>query len=109
VVTINGVAVHTTLHKLDGGYMMAVNKEVQARIGAAAGDQVHVAVQRAEPEPTVDVPDDLAAALTESGAQQAFDRLTAFRRSELIKSVTSARRPETRTSRIGKAIHNLSG
>jgi hypothetical protein len=107
VVTINGTPVRTTLHKMSGGYMMAVNKAVQAQVGATAGDAVHVVVERDNAERTVEVPADLADALAKAGARDAFDRLTLFRRNELLKSVTSARRDDTRARRIDQVVRTL--
>jgi hypothetical protein len=107
VVTINGTSVRTTLHKMHGGYMMVVNKLAQGRIGVTAGDAVHVLVERDDAERAVHVPADLAAALAKAGAREAFDGLTPFRQVELLKSVTSARRDDTRARRIEQAVRTL--
>ncbi|MPZ81491.1 MAG: DUF1905 domain-containing protein [Actinophytocola sp.] len=107
VVTINGTPVRTTLHKMNGGYMMAVNKAVQGQMGATAGDAVHVLVERDSAERTVEVPANLADALAKAGARDAFDKLTPFRQNELLKSVTSARTDDTRARRIDQAVQAL--
>jgi hypothetical protein len=106
-VTINGHAVPTTLHKMDGGYMMAVNKTVQAAIGVTTGDTVHVTVEPDDTPRTVEVPDDLATALAEATTQDAFDSLSPFRQNEIVKNVTSAKRPDTRARRIARAVEQL--
>lgn len=106
-VTINDVPIATTLHKLSGGFMMAVNKDVQERVGVSAGDLVRVVIERDESERTANIPADLAAALAESSTQDAFDRLTLFRRNEIVTSVEAARRPDTRARRIADAVAAL--
>ena len=107
VVTINEQAIRTTLHKMGGGYMMVVNKEVQQQVGVGAGDTVRVRVELDHAEPEVDLPDDLASALADSGTRAAFDGLTRFRQTELVKSVTSAKKADTRARRIEQAVSQL--
>jgi antitoxin component of MazEF toxin-antitoxin module len=107
MVTIDGCPIPTTLHRMGGGYMMVLNKEVQQQIGATAGDTVHVTVELDGTERTVDLPDDLAAAIAAAGVRAGFDRLTPFRQAELVKSVTSAKKPETRARRIELVLHQL--
>jgi hypothetical protein len=106
LITINGHRVRATLHKMGGTYMTAVNKEVQRQAGANAGDTVAVTIEPGEDEP-VEVPGDLAAALDGAGAREAFERLTPFRRREMVTAVISAKRPETRARRIAQALDRL--
>lgn len=56
----------------------------------------------------IEVPADLAAALTaEPGAQAMFDILTRQNLFAIVSQVTSAKRPETRTRRIGRFVAML--
>jgi len=107
IITIDGHPVRATLHKMGGTYMTAVNKAVQRQVGATAGDTVEVTVEPATEEPGVDVPGDLVAALAEAGAAEAFDRLTPFRRREMVKAVVSAKKPGTRARRVSQAVAGL--
>ena len=107
VVSINEHPIRTTLHKMRGGYMVAVNKAVQEQVGVTGGDTVRVTVELDHSERTLDLPDDLVSALTESGTRTAFDRLSAFRQAELLKSVTSAKRADTRVRRIEQVVSLL--
>ncbi|MER6433759.1 YdeI/OmpD-associated family protein [Streptomyces sp900105245] len=107
LLTINGHSIQATLHKMGGTYMTAVNKAVQQQVGATAGDTVSVTIQLDTEEQGVDLPEDLGAALADAGAQGAFDRLTLFRQREMVKAVTSAKKPETRARRIGQAVDSL--
>lgn len=109
IVTINGHRVQTTLHKMAGGYMMAVNAELRRILGVDAGDMVQVS---AEPDTTpriVELPGDLAGALDIAGGRTAFQALSPFRQTEIVKSVTGAKTPQTRARRIAQALAQLSG
>ncbi|KEO84847.1 YdeI/OmpD-associated family protein [Tumebacillus flagellatus] len=57
---------------------------------------------------TVEVPEDFQAALAESAAaKELFDTLAYSHRKEYVTWITSAKREETRTRRIGQAIEKL--
>ena len=57
---------------------------------------------------TVDVPDDLAAALVEPpGLRAAFDALSYSARKEHVRQVMTAKAPETRQRRIAKIVAGL--
>ena len=58
---------------------------------------------------TVDVPEDLAAALEEAGVRDAFDGLAFTYRKEHARSVADAKKPETRERRITKIVEQLAG
>ena len=106
-VTINGQAVRTTLHKMDGTYMMAVNADLRRQLGVDAGDTVRVGAEVDDAPRTVELPADLATALDEAGCRAAFEALTPFRQNELVTSVTGAKRAETRASRVAAAVRQL--
>ena len=76
----------------------------------AIGDQVEVELAL-DTEPRIVVePDDLAAALdVDQDTRAAYDALTSSRRREVVRSVESAKRPETRQRRIEHAIAALRG
>jgi hypothetical protein len=108
IVTINGHQVRTTLHKMGGGYMMAVNAELRHSLGVQAGDTVQVTAEPDTAPRTIEVPNDLAAALDTAGKTATFEALTPFRQAEITKSVTRAKRSETRARRIAQTIAELS-
>src|SRR2546423_14053856 len=63
--TFNGVAYRgSTMPLGDGTFCVGVTKAVQAQVGASVGDTVAVVVERDAGERTVDIPPDLAAALS---------------------------------------------
>ena len=73
------------------------------------GDEVDVTVSLDSQEREVEVPADLAAALDAAGQRAAFDALTHTRRKELARSVTEAKRPDTRERRIASAVAAATG
>jgi uncharacterized protein YdeI (YjbR/CyaY-like superfamily) len=99
--------VQTTLHKMGGGYMMAVNAELRHLLGVQAGDTVQVAAEPDTAPRTIEVPDDLAAALDTAGKTATFEALTPFRQAEITKSVTRAKQPGTRARRIAQTVTEL--
>jgi hypothetical protein len=107
IVTINGHPIRTTLHKMGGGYMMAVNAELRRQIGVDAGDTVRVTVEADSAPRTVDLPADLSVALDAAGCRAAFDDLTPFRQGEIVKSVAGAKQASTRARRIVQAVADL--
>jgi uncharacterized protein YdeI (YjbR/CyaY-like superfamily) len=59
---------------------------------------------------TVEVPDDLAAALDAApGARAAWEKLAPSHKKAHVTAVESAKAPETRHRRIAKAVESLSG
>jgi Bacteriocin-protection, YdeI or OmpD-Associated/Domain of unknown function (DUF1905) len=104
VVTINGFSWRTTIAPYGTDFYIPVRKEVREQIKAAVGDTVTVAMQRDTAARTVEVPPDLARALTAKGAREAFDRLSLSYRKEYVQWVTEAKRPETRSRRIEGAV-----
>ncbi|MCJ8166158.1 YdeI/OmpD-associated family protein [Pontibacter sp. E15-1] len=56
---------------------------------------------------TVTVPDDMQLALEEAGLSETFSQLAFTHRKEYVVAVLEARRPETRTRRIRKAVEQL--
>jgi hypothetical protein len=107
IVTINDEPVPTTLHRISGGFMMAVNKAVREQLGVTAGDTVHVTVEPDETERTIELPEDLSTALADARVRDAFDDLTPFRKDELLKSVASAKKAQTRGRRIEAVVRDL--
>jgi uncharacterized protein YdeI (YjbR/CyaY-like superfamily) len=69
---------------------------------------VLVTVIRDDAERTVDVPDDLAAALEAAGMREAFDKLSFSHRREHVAAINDAKKPETRARRIAKAVEMVS-
>jgi len=107
-VTINGYTYRSTIAVYGGEFMLPVSAEVRERAGAAAGDDIEVAVELDTEPRVVEVPDDLAAALaTDAEAQQFFEGLSYSNKRRIVLSINDAKTPETRQRRITRTIENL--
>ena len=107
-VTINGYTYRSTVAVYGGEFMLPVSAEVRERAGAAAGDEIEVAVELDTEPRVVEVPDDLAAALaTDAEAQQFFEGLSYSNKRRIVLSINDAKTPETRQRRITRTIENL--
>lgn len=105
--TVNGYKYRTTLAVMGGTSMLSLSAQHRQAAGLAAGDAVKVTLELdAEPR-TVEVPADLATALSEHGVQEAFDALSNSARKEHVRQVESAKAQETRDRRIAKIIEQL--
>ncbi|MEZ4771001.1 MAG: YdeI/OmpD-associated family protein [Caldilineales bacterium] len=108
-VTLNNYTYRTTVAAYGDVFMVPLSAEHRAAAGVQAGDVVEVALELDTEPRTVEVPDDLAAALTEAGATEAFDRLSYTNRKEAVRQVETAKAPETRQRRIDKIVAGLAG
>ena len=105
-VTINGFEFRTTVGAMSGRFLIGLNKEVRAGAGVAAGERVEVEIVLDDEPRTVEVPDDLAAAL-DPDARAFLDSLSYTHRKEYVRWIEEAKRAETRQARIGKAAGML--
>jgi hypothetical protein len=105
--TINGVPFGgSTMPLGDGRHCVGFRKDTRMEAGGVEiGDAVTIEIGRDDAPRTVDVPEDLAAALAaEPGLRAAFDAMSFTHRREWAEVVEDAKRPETRTRRIGQAV-----
>lgn len=109
VVTLDpGYTLRTTLGTHDGAPFISVSAAVRDEANVAAGDVVEVDIRLDTAPREVPVPDDLAAALAEHEAANAwFHGLTDSQRKTFVTSVTSAKKPETRQGRVVRAVEAL--
>jgi hypothetical protein len=107
-VTIRGHTWRTTPGVYDGVGHIVVNRSVKAATGVDAGDRVRVTVELDTEPRTVAVPADLQAALAaDPAAEAAFARLSFTHRREYVEWVEGAKRPETRSRRIGTTVERV--
>ncbi|HWW62433.1 MAG TPA: YdeI/OmpD-associated family protein, partial [Thermoanaerobaculia bacterium] len=106
--TLNGTEFANAIVPRGGIHFILVNKALQEAAGVAAGSRVRVTLEAAAGEREASLPDDLAAALAKSAkARAAFEALSPFRRRELVKSIESAKKEETRRRRLDDAVQSL--
>lgn len=102
--TINGFTFRSSLMPRAGVHILGVGKDVLAAAGAATGETVQVELALDDAPRTVAVPADFEAALANSSAAQSFAALSYSHKKEFVDWIESAKKPETRTSRIDKAL-----
>jgi hypothetical protein len=107
-VTIRGHTWRTTPGVYDGVGHVVVNRAVKAATGVDAGDRVHVAMELDTEPRRVAVPADLRAALAvDPAVEAAFETLSFTHRREYVEWVEEAKRPETRSRRIGATLERI--
>jgi hypothetical protein len=107
-VTIAGYTYRSTVAVYGDEFLLPLSQERRAAAGVEAGDEVDVTLELDTEPRTVEVPDDLAAALAEKpGATAAFDASSPSARKEYVRQVESAKAQETRERRIAKIVTQL--
>lgn len=108
VVTINGFTFRTSIARMGGRYLLGVSGERRAAAGVAAGDVLGVTVELDTAPREVEVPDDLAAALAaDADAATFWATLSASKQGWHVSQITSAKKAETRASRLAKSVAML--
>ena len=92
------------LARMGGENLIGLNKSVREAVGVAVGDTVDAVIAHDGGDRTVDVPDDLAAALADAGAADAFAALAPSHRKEYVRWITEAKTAETRAKRVADAV-----
>lgn len=105
--TIDDVPYRGSIVSMGAGPCLGVLKAIRAQLGKNIGDTVNVVVDRDDRPRTVDVPDDLAAALKKAKARAAFDALSFSHRREYVTWIDEAKRADTRARRIGQTVDGL--
>jgi hypothetical protein len=103
-VLINGVELRTTLAVYGGHSYIGIRREIRDAAHIAPGEEIEVSVELDEQPRTVDLPEDLAAALAgDPEAQRIFDGLSFTNRKEYVAWVVGAKQPATRQRRVAEA------
>ena len=98
----------TTVAVYGGVGWVGLRKDQQAAMAVGPGDRVTVQVERDDEPRTVEVPQELAAALsTAPEAKSVFDGLSYTHRREYCQWVGEAKREDTRARRAAKAVDML--
>jgi phosphatidylserine/phosphatidylglycerophosphate/cardiolipin synthase-like enzyme len=106
--TVNGYTWRTSVTRMGGEFLLALNREVREGAGVEAGDSVEVKITLDQAPPGVELPAELAAALAaDPQAQQAYEALSFTHRKEYARWVGEAKCEETRERRIGEALGRL--
>lgn len=110
IVTVGGHSYRSTVAAYGDVYMLPLSQEHRAAAGVEGGQTVAITLELDAQPRTVDVPDDLAAALAEQpGRRAAFDALSYTARKEHVRQVETAKAAETRQRRIARIVAGLDG
>lgn len=111
VITIDdGYSYRSTVAAYGDVFMLPLAAEHRNASGVKAGDTVEVTLELDTAPRTVDVPEDLAAALAaQPGATEAFAALSYSARKEHVRQVESAKAQATRERRIAAIVAGLGG
>jgi hypothetical protein len=105
-ITFDGEVFRTSVSVYRGEWMMVVNQAMRDG-GLTPPGTYAVDIVMDGSERIVEVPDDLAAAVSAAGLGSAWDRQSYTSRKEFVRGVVEAKKPETRARRIEKVIAAL--
>ena len=106
---VNGYEYRSTVAVMGGRHLIPFSSDKRAATGIQGGDPIVVDVEVDTAPRTVEVPDDLAAALDQHPAvRAAFTALSYSNQRQRAEAVAAAKQPETRARRIEKIIAELS-
>ena len=105
--TFDGIAYRGSVVSMGGQKVIGLLKAIRTELGKGPGDVITVTLEVDRAERTVEVPDDLRAALADAGLTHRFDALSFSHRRETVAAITEAKKPETRARRITQAIERL--
>jgi hypothetical protein len=104
VVTVRGHSYRSTVARMGDCFLVGVAKEHREPAGLTDERSVPVTLALDTEPRDVAVHDDLADALDAAGVGEGWQRLAPSARKELVRQVATAKKPETRASRIAKAV-----
>ncbi len=103
--TVDGVALRGSLSPKGGGrHRVTLNGQVRRAAGAALGDRVEVRMRVDRDPPEWPTPEDLADALRDEGALEAFMAITRGRRNHIIAYLEKAVHETTRAKRVARIV-----
>ena len=107
---VNGESYRATLVPFGGGrHRLYLNGEIRKATATDVGSVIKVKLNLDEASRVIRTPADFAAALrAKPVAAATFRKATPSRRREILRWIIDAKRPETRLSRIKRAVAQLS-
>ena len=106
-VVVNGFAFTSTVGAMGGRALIPFSADRRAASGLAGGDALEVDLELDTAPRTVEVPEDLAAALEAGGVTAAFDALSPSALKAHVTSVEGAKAAETRARRVAAVVAAL--
>ncbi len=108
VVEVNGFTYRSTIGSMGGKSLIPFSSDKRASTGLSGGDPISVDLTLDTEPRSVEVPEDLAAALAAAGARDAFDALSPSARKAHVTNVEAAKAADTRSRRIDAIVAKLS-
>jgi hypothetical protein len=107
-VTVNDVTLALRLARMGGENLIGLARAARDQAGVTIGSAYAVQIVADDGERTVEVPEDLAAALAgDEQASAAFEALAYSHRKEYVRWVGEAKRDATRAQRVAKTLEML--
>jgi hypothetical protein len=107
-ITINGHSWRSRVAIMRGRVLLGLSNANRRAAGVEIGDEVEVELEFDARPRVVAEPADFARALgADPIARAAYDRLPDGRKRQHVRAIENAKRPETRTRRIEKALATL--
>jgi hypothetical protein len=108
-VTVNDdFSYRSAVAPMAGRYLIAFSSDKRAATGLRGGETITVELTLDTEPRTVEVPEDLAAALAAAGLRDTFDKLAPSHRKAHVTSVEGAKAAETRARRVSAVVEKLS-
>lgn len=108
-VTVNDYSYRSTVATMGGRFLIGFSSDKRAATGLNGGDPITVELTLDTAPRTVDVPDDLAAALAAAGVREAFDALAPSAQKAQVTNVEGTKVEETRARRVAAIVAKLQG
>ena len=103
--TVAGHTWRTSIAAMGGRFLLGASATVREAAGIAAGETHTVTVVLDDAPRTVEVPEDLAAALAaDADAARAWEALTYSAQRRHAEAVVAAKKPETRARRVEAVV-----
>ncbi len=107
-VTLGGHTYRTTVASRGGQFLVPLSAENRGKAGVAAGDEVDVAIALDTAPRELEIPADLAKALTtDDTARARFESLSYSAKQRFVLPIGQAKTAETRQRRVAKVITDL--
>jgi hypothetical protein len=108
VATVNGVKLRTSVAVYGGKSYVGFREDIRKAAGIAIGDAIEVRLEPDLEERTVEVPEELATAMSKNAkAKAAFEALSFTHRREYTQWIADAKKAETRERRVKQAVEML--
>ncbi|MDQ6750791.1 MAG: YdeI/OmpD-associated family protein [Actinomycetota bacterium] len=106
--TVNGTPFRSRLSVYGGVHYLGLRAEIRRAASLEIGDTVHVELERDDAPRVVEVPEALRQALdSDPVANEIYERLPFTHRKEYAQWIAEAKREDTRTRRIAKALEMI--